>query len=67
MCESGSNGAVVTAAVRAAVTNQKYLYVEVERGSRAGKAYCLSAESILSSDALFKKLHTKIAYKGKMC
>ena len=57
MCESGSNRAVVTAAV----LDQKYTCVEVERGSCAGNAYCLSAESILSSDVVFKNLQIKIA------
>jgi hypothetical protein len=64
MCESGSNRrlvtAAVTAAVKAAVTDQKYTYVEVERGSCAGNAYCLSAESILSSD-VFKNLQIRTA------
>jgi hypothetical protein len=58
MCGSGSN--------RAAVTDQKYTYVEVESCSRASNAYCLSAERILSFDVAFKSLQIKIAYIGIM-
>jgi hypothetical protein len=58
MCGSGSN--------RAAVTDQKYTYVEVERCLCASNAYCLSAERILSFDVAFKNLQIKIALIGIM-
>jgi len=36
------------------------------RGSCVGNAYCLSAESTLSSDVVFKSLQIKIAHIGIM-
>jgi len=56
----------VRAAVTAAVTDQKYAYVKVEKGSCAGNAYCRLAESTLSSDVAFKNLQIKRAYIGIM-